>query len=98
MNTFKYSTSKKATATVEKRITSSVNHAQPFMLITDVAGEMITYFVDSGGWVTQQQESGNFSVAHVKNFLPFLAGSKNMAFDKPQKRKYTRKTVKRGLV
>ena len=100
MNTFNYNINKKATATVEKRISSSVRHAQPFMLETNVTGEMITYFVDSGGWVTTEHEDGKFygTVGHVENFLPFLDGPRNMAFAKPQKRKYTRKTVKRGLV
>jgi len=98
MNIFKYNINKKATITVEKKNTSSVNHAQPFMLETDVTGEMIVYFVDSGGWVTKKQENGEFhgTVAHVKNFLPFLDGPRNIAFDKPQKRKYTRRTAKRG--
>jgi len=98
MNIFKYTTNKKATATIEKKIKSSVNHAQPFMLETDVTGEMITYFIDSGGWVRKKQEDGKFheTMAHVKNFLPFLDGPRNMAFDKPPKRKYTRKTAKRG--
>ena len=98
MNIFNYNINKKATATVEKRIASSVRHCQPFMLETNVTGEMLTYFVDSGGWVTAKQENGNFNgtIAHVKNFLPFLDGPRNIEFDKPQKRKYTRRTAKRG--
>ena len=35
---------------------------------------------------------------HVKNFLPFLEGRRPIAFDQPQKRTYTRRTVKRGLL
>jgi len=100
MNTFNYNINKKATATVEKKIASSIRHCQPFMLETNVAGEMATYFVDSGGWVIPKGEDGKFNgtLAHVKNFLPFLDGPQNMAFDRPPKRKYTRRTVKRGLV
>jgi len=98
MNLFKYNTNKKATATVEKRISSTVKNSQPFMLETNVTGELFTYFVDSGGWVHKKEEDGKFhgAIGHVKNFLPFLDGPRNMVFDRPPKRKYTRRTAKRG--
>lgn len=101
MKHYIYKINKKATATVEKRITSAVKNSNRFELETDVTGELLNYFVDSGGWVHQQKEDGSEyagTVAHVKNFLPFLGGARSMAFDKPEKRKYTRRTVKRGKV
>ena len=101
MKSFVYKISKKATATIEKRIKSNVRNSNPFFLETDVTGTMLPYFVDSGGWVHNQNEDGKEYqgvVGHVKNFLPFLEGRRPIAFDQPQKRTYTRRTVKRGLL
>ena len=101
MKSFVYKINKKATSTVEKRIKSNVKNSNPFLLDTDVTGSMLSYFVDSGGWVhshKEDEEEYQGVVGHVKNFLPFLGGPRTMAFDQPEKRKYTRRTVKRGLI
>ena len=101
MKSFKYNTKHKATATVEKRITSTVRLGQPFFLETNILGDMAKYYVDRGGWVTKKNEEGeeySGTVAHVKNFLPFLDGTRKLELDKPPKRKYTRRTVSRGKI
>ena len=50
------------------------------------------------GEVLTKQEDGKYNgvLSHVNNFLPFLDGPNKIEFDKPIKRKYTRRTVKRG--
>ena len=101
MKSFVYKINKIATTTVEKRIKSSVKNSNPFKLETDVTGDMLQYFVDSGGWVhniNEDETEYQGVVCHVKNFLPFLGGPRPIMFDVPQKRKYTRRTVKRGKI
>jgi len=101
MKSFKYNVNHKARTTVEKRIKSTVRLGQPFLLETNVTGNMINYYIDRGGWVTTKKENCDEYaglVAHVKNFLPFLDGARKLVLDKPAKRKYTRRTVKRGKV
>lgn len=100
MKSFKYIVERKSNATIQKRITTTVKLGQPFLLETNVTGETTKYYVDRGGWVVAHISANYYTgtIGHVRNFLPFLGGSAKFALDKPQKRKYTRKTVKRGLV
>jgi hypothetical protein len=100
MKSFKYNNNKKSTATIEKKIVSTVKQGHPFLLETNITGDMLNYYVDRGGWVIQEQDKDYYAgtLGHIKNFLPFLGGNRKMALDKPVKRKYTRRTVKRGLV
>ena len=95
MNSFTYNINHKATATIRKKISSSVKHNQPFLLKTNITGDMLDYYVDIGGWVITKQEDGKYNgvLSHVNNFLPFLDGPNKIEFDKPIKRKYTRRTV-----
>ena len=81
---------------IEKKIRTLVKKAKSFWLETNVLGDNIKYFVDNGGWVTEV--GAKSTIWHIKNMLPFFNGPRKMALDNPPKRKYTRRTVKRGLV
>ena len=100
MKSFKYNVKRKSNATTQKKITTTVKLGQPFLLETNLTGDMIKYYVDRGGWVVSHVSEDYYTgtIGHVKNFLPFLEGNSKFALDKPKKRKYTKRTVKRGLV
>ena len=94
------------TKTVEKRIFSLLRRRKGFLLTTLSVKDNKTieeWHVDSWGWVSvMNPENGKYegNQGHIKNSLKFLGGPQPLWYDpdRPEKRSYVRRSVRRGKV
>ena len=100
----KYNPNYKRTKGAEKRIKSLLRRQKSFILHTVSIVDNKTpqeWLVGTGGWVAVLDEEVNKydrTLGHIKNLLEFLGGPQPLWYDptRPEKRKYIRRTVKRG--
>ena len=92
-----YNPKRKRTKTVERRIHSYLRRNIAFVIKTSILTSEDTWFVDSGGWVSQHEsetlQGKGRLLGHIKNCLPFFEGPQPIWVEK---RSYQRRTVKRG--